>query len=130
MADTPVPPPAPPSFNIPAPNPSELQVYPGQPAPIREETAYARRDDRELKRGEWDWQLAFVLKIVLVCFVLGMNIWWTHYVRRWITDSGQQGSRFHLADSVLIALATTSVANFLALILVVMKNIFPDQTKK
>lgn len=39
-------------------------------------------------------------------------------------------SRFNLADSVLIAAITTTTANVLAMLVVVVKFIFPDKIKR
>lgn len=43
-------------------------------------------------------------------------------------QSGREGTKFHLNDGVLIALVTTSVANFLALVLIIARNLFPGRS--
>jgi hypothetical protein len=80
----------------------------------------------EARRGVLDWRLKFWLKILLFAFVISMNVWWDTRVSDWIWYSGYIHGSFHLSDPVLIALATTSVANFLALILIVAKHLFPS----
>lgn len=78
------------------------------------------------RRGALDWKLKYSLKILLFVFVAAMNVWWDTRVADWIWYSGYVDGGFHLSDSVLIALATTSLANFLALILIVAKHLFPS----
>ena len=73
-----------------------------------------------------DWKLGFCLKIILFTFVIGINVWWSIEVERMLWHSGVSGSTFHLNDSVLIALVTTSIANFLALVIVVARHLFPS----
>jgi hypothetical protein len=60
-------------------------------------------------------------------FVLGINIWWTSNILKMVWLSGSKGSYFHLDNNVLIALVSTSIANFLALVIVVTKNLFPGE---
>lgn len=81
------------------------------------------------RRGKLDWNLRFTLKILLFVFVLVLNVWWDSRVADWIWYSGYVGGKFHLSDTVLVALATTSTANFLALILIVAKHLFPSSRK-
>lgn len=71
------------------------------------------------------WLKRFILMPSLFLFVISLNVWWDHSVMRLIRESGMNGSGFHLSDSVLIALITTSIANFLVLVHIVAKNLFP-----
>ena len=82
--------------------------------------------EKDGRRGVLDWNLRFTLKILLFVFVVFLNVWWDSRVADWIWYSGYTGGRFHLSDTVLIALATTSTANFLALILIIAKHLFPS----
>jgi len=66
----------------------------------------------------------YVLKWVMFLFVLGIDIWWTHNVLRMVWLCGSK-SYFHLDNSVLITLVSTSVGNFLALVAIVARNLFP-----
>jgi hypothetical protein len=83
----------------------------------------------------WGWFLSFIqyerplnisLKVCLFIFVITMNIWWTHRVLQLIWVSADSESAYHLDNSVLIALVTTSLANFLALVGIVAKHLFPS----
>jgi hypothetical protein len=80
-------------------------------------------------REGYDWFMCFILKPVLFSFVLGISTWWICDVSGIVWQSGRSGSGFHLNDSVLIALITTSIANFLALVTIIAKNLFPDGQK-
>jgi hypothetical protein len=81
--------------------------------------------ERVARRGDLDWNLRFVLKILLFVFVVFLNVWWDTRVADWVWYSGYIGGKFHLSDAVLIALVSTSTANFLALILIVARHLFP-----
>jgi hypothetical protein len=56
-----------------------------------------------------------------------INIYWAHQVVSMLWKSGNHNSGFHLDNSVQIALVTTSIANFLALVIVVAKHLFPPK---
>ena len=124
-------------------NPTDFTIPP--PPPLEEESAdvtslrRALKEDEgnqkgtlegEARRGILDWNLRFWLKILLFVFVVSLNIWWDTRVADWVWYSGYAGGGFHLSDPVLIALATTSTANFLALILIVAKHLFPSDSGK
>ena len=83
----------------------------------------------------WSYQRYF-LKLVMFGFVVGIDIWWTKNVLRMVWLCGSK-SYFHLDNSVLITLVSTSVGNFLALVAIVARNLFPgirgsakDKSKK
>jgi hypothetical protein len=78
------------------------------------------------RRGRLEWNLRFVLKILLFTFVIALNVWWDTRVADWVWFSGYAKGNFKLSDGVLIALVSTSTANFLALILIVAKHLFPS----
>jgi hypothetical protein len=77
-----------------------------------------------------DWSLRRTLKIILFLFVITINVWWTWTITRMLWHSGVMGSTFHLNDSVLIALVSTSIANFLALVVIIAKHLFPSDPTK
>jgi len=119
-----------PDFPIPPP-PSDLPA--GDVASLalafKEATSISKgtlEEETRLKRDWRDWNLRFWLKILLFVFVCALNVWWDSRVAAWIWYSGYVGGHFHLSDTVLVALATTSTANFLALILIVAKHLFPS----
>jgi hypothetical protein len=116
------------TFSIPAPpsldEDSESRIRSYHQA-ISERNENASGKFAEARRGALDWNLRFWLKIILFVVVIGMNVWWDWQVKEWIWQSGSIHGTFHLSDSVLVALATSSVANFLALILIVAKHLFP-----
>jgi hypothetical protein len=77
-----------------------------------------------------DWHVRrthqrYWLKYVMFGFVVLIDVWWTAYVLWMVRHSGLTGSGFHLDNSVLITLVSTSVGNFLALVAIVAKNLFP-----
>jgi hypothetical protein len=94
---------------------------------VREGEAFSKGEPFENFAFKWEWALRFLFKMVLFGFVLGVNIWWTRNVLRMIWRSGMTKGDFHLDDAVLIALATTSIAAFLALVTVVAKHLFPSR---
>lgn len=94
---------------------------------LRESVGFANDNKWSLSHASWDWLLRFVLKIALFGFVIALNLWWDVNVRRMIWRSGTVGSQFHLNDPVLIALVTTSMANFVALIAIVARHLFPSK---
>ncbi|SRR5712692_68728 len=83
----------------------------------------------DLTRSALDWSQVYLLKWILFGFVVWINIWWTRNILKMVWLSGSKGSDFHLDNNVLIALVSTSIANFLALVIVVAKNLFPDSSK-
>jgi hypothetical protein len=111
---------------------------PDNPVPVKEAT---RRDEATLEEREmsgrfspqWrefsDWSMRFLLKLILFVVVLMGSAWWVWDVSQMVWQSGRSGSGFHLNDAVLIALVTTSVANFLVLVTIIANNLFPN-TKK
>jgi len=84
----------------------------------------------ERHSARMEWWLRRRFKIVLFAFVLGINLWWTWTITRMLWHSGLVGSTFHLNDSVLIALVSTSIANFLGLVVIVARHLFPSDSPK
>ena len=80
-------------------------------------------------RDVYDWIMRFLLKPILFVVVLMGSAWWVWDVSLMVWQSGRSGSGFHLNDAVLIALITTSVANFLALVTIIANNLFPNPQK-
>jgi len=75
----------------------------------------------------YEKSINLLLKVILFVFVIILNIWWTHRVLQLVWSSADSHARFHLSDSVLIALVTTSLANFIALVVIVAKHLFPSK---
>jgi hypothetical protein len=89
--------------------------------------ASGRLDDSTQKqRAKLD--LYFV--VPLFCFLLGITFWWSYNVVQMLWQAGRVGTNFHLSDTVLVALLTTSIANFLALITILTKSLFPSKGKE
>lgn len=119
-------------FSIPPPPPLDAEASDVRSlirAAKEEEGNESGNLERVARRGDLDWNLRFILKILLFTFVLILNVWWDNQVAHWLWYSGNIGGKFRLSDSVLIALATTSTANFLALILIVARHLFPSDNK-
>lgn len=110
---------------IPAP---KIEVSVADTLAAGEVVAFASRSEFQV-RG-WDWWQRFVFRLVLFFFVLGINIWWSWKIMSLLQRSGSGDGKFHLDDSVLIALVTTSIANFLALVIILAKNLFPGSSKE
>lgn len=98
----------------------------------RELFAFTEDTEEAWKRqtARRDWSLRRTLKIILFLFVIAINIWWTWTITRMLWHSGMTGSTFRLSDSVLIALVSTSIANFLALVVIIAKHLFPSDPTK
>lgn len=120
----------PPNFSI--PNPPRLETEAAlDPRSLKLAIDESEKNEKgtlekDGRRGVLDWNLRFTLKILLFVFVVCLNVWWDSRVADWIWYSGYTGGHFHLSDTVLVALATTSTANFLALILIIAKHLFPS----
>jgi hypothetical protein len=104
------------------------------PVPLKEATLRdeATLEEREMSgrlspewRDVYDWIMRFLLKPILFVVVLMGSAWWVWDVSQMVWQSGRSGSGFHLNDAVLIALVTTSVANFLVLVTIIANNLFP-----
>jgi hypothetical protein len=117
-------------FTIPAPPPMEGEATDERSLvrAVKEQVSNNKgKLEEDARRGSLDWNLKFILKILLFAFVLVINVWWDKQVSDWVWYSGYVGGHFHLSDTVLVALASTSTANFLALILIVAKHLFPSE---
>jgi hypothetical protein len=115
----------------PALSPSK-SALPSLRVATREMFAFMTDTEEAWKRhtARRDWSLRRTLKIILFLFVVAINIWWTCTITRMLWHSGMTGSTFHLSDSVLIALVSTSIANFLALVVIIAKHLFPSDPTK
>ncbi|MGB2628044.1 MAG: hypothetical protein WAK20_14755 [Candidatus Acidiferrum sp.] len=104
----------------------------GPPAPdrlaVQEASGFDSDKERWMKYWLWDWRLRFGLKLILFLFVVVINIYWAHQVTMMLWKAGSSNSGFHLDNSVQIALVSTSIANFLALVIVVAKHLFPSKS--
>jgi hypothetical protein len=111
-------------FQIPAPPPSATLSH--DPLAVAEGISFAE-GKAEKHRARWDWNLRFWQKTVLFVFGMILNAYWSHQIVMMLWRSGSAGSGFRLDNAVLIALVTTSIANFLALVTVMAKNLFPQE---
>jgi hypothetical protein len=119
------------SFEIPEPKIVPVLESPGVTTlSANEAIGFSGDKESEMRRVHWDWRLRYCFKILLFVFVLALNIIWTYLIASFITRSGTDGSKFHLSDSVLIALASTSIANFLGLVVIVARHLFPSNSPK
>ena len=96
---------------------------------LKEQVGFSSGKDSELKQKAKDWVQRYLLKWILFAFVVGISTWWSISVLRMVWKSGTSGSSFHLSDSVLIALVSTSIANFLGLVVIVARHLFPGEAK-
>jgi hypothetical protein len=115
--------------------PSEVVIpQPTLPPPsslaLDEAQAFAGGDEWKMRHAKLRSMRDLILSIALFVFVLGLNLWWDFAIAKWVRLSGTQGSNFHLSDSVLIALTTTSVANFVGLLVIVARHLFPSTNSK
>ena len=119
------------SFDIPEPK-IETDLVTSIPDRLsaKEVTAFSFGKDLELKRRHWDWRLRVVFRVLLFSFVLGINGLWSYEILRIVWRSGSSNSNFHLSDSVLIALVSTSIANFIGLVVIVARHLFPNESPK
>ncbi len=79
-------------------------------------------------REKYDWAMRFTLRPLLFLMVVMLNIWWDINVSRIVWRTGE--GRLHLDKTVLVALVTTSMANFIALVVIIAKHLFPrDKTR-
>jgi len=131
MADQPQPEKPKEPVKIPQPRIEKLEVSVAESLSLAEATKEVSAFSQS--RGEWwlrspqyEWLLNIILKALLFTFVIAMNIWWTHRVLQLLWQSASLTSQYRLANSVLIALVTTSLANFLALVVIVAKHLFPS----
>ncbi|MFY9802641.1 MAG: hypothetical protein WA211_18280 [Candidatus Acidiferrales bacterium] len=98
------------------------------PDKIAERQSPFTAQDLTVTNREWmDWFQKHCLKWVMFGFVVGIDIWWTKNVLRMVWISGTARATFHLDNTVLIALVSTSIGNFIALVAIVAKNLFPAQ---
>ena len=82
--------------------------------------------DRE---DHFDWTLDFWLRLSFFLFALLINLWWDYNVRQMIWQSGRVNAGFHLSDGVLIALLTTSIANFIGLLTIIANYLFRERPR-
>ena len=124
----------PPAVRIPKPKIDEIQEIAPNNAisfieALKEQVGFSSGKIAELKQKTWDWKQKYVLKWIMFGFVLGINIWWTRNVIRILWYSGFHTDGFHLDNNVLITLVSTSIGNFVALVAIVAKNLFPSGVK-
>jgi hypothetical protein len=108
-------------FNIPRPSPTELIA---DPLAVREAGAF-ERDSWKFRSQKIEFWLKFALKGLLFIFVIWINIYWPYKILQIVQKVADESLKFHLDNSVLIALVTTSVANFVSLVVILAKHLFP-----
>jgi hypothetical protein len=84
----------------------------------------------KLRHDTWEWRLKVWFKVFLFVFIMVVNGWWAWSVLNIVKQSAIEGSKFHVANSVLVSLVSTSIANFLALVVIVARHLFPSQEQK
>ncbi len=112
---------------------------PGNHASLIDNQVSLTKDaDVEQKISDWlspdnrtlfDWLQSFGFKLILFVFVLIGSAWWVWDVSQMVWQAGRSSSAYHLSDTVLVALITTSVANFLALVTIIANSLFPNPPK-
>jgi len=116
-------------FEIPAPEPPLEKSLAAAASRLEADREFQGFLTGKITRQKWDWRLAIGFKIILFIFIVGLNLWWSRSALTIVKRSATEGSKFHLDNSVLIALVSTSIANFLALVIIVAKHLFPSQDK-
>ncbi len=81
------------------------------------------------QEDHFDWTLDFWLRLSFFLFALLINVWWDYNVRQMIWQSGRTNAGFHLSDGVLIALLTTSIANFIGLLTIIANYLFRERPR-
>lgn len=100
-----------------------------EPLAVKELAGFAK-DDPRMWRGKLPRFLFHAYRTLLFAFALAVNIWWGRHVLAMLWQSGREGAKFHLDNAVLIALVTTSIANFLALVAIIARNLFAGSSDK
>jgi len=117
------------SFEIPEPSSDiALTRVPCDDGATNEYIAFSQSTDEAWKRSvpRMDWTLRRIFRIILFVFVLLINVSWSMAIIVMLWKSGKIGGYFRLSDSVLVALVSTSIANFLGLVVIVARHLFPS----
>jgi|ERR1035437_7063316 hypothetical protein len=95
---------------------------------LKESNAFSESNYEKWKKSSpiWDWKVRVYFRIALFIFVLVINGAWSYEIIKILWASGRTSGGFHLSDSVLIALVSTSIANFLGLVVIVARHLFPS----
>jgi len=122
--------PAPEIIEIPKPKDTEIEEVPAVNAvsyieALKEQVGFSSGDESELRQKRLEWHQKYVLKWVMFVFVLFINIGWTGSILRILWLTGFHAYGFHLNDGVLITLVSTSIGNFVALVAIVARHLFP-----
>ena len=91
---------------------------------LREGLGFENRDLTRSEERHADWGARYGLRVGFFFFALVLNLWWDLNVRDMMWQSGRLGTGFRLSDKVLVALLTTSIANFLALLTIIARFLF------
>ena len=96
---------------------------------LKEQVGFSSGKESELRQKTLDWNQKYILKWIMFGFVLAINIWWTRNILRMLWLSGSHKDGFHLDNNVLITLVSTSIANYVALVAIVARHLFPGESK-
>ncbi len=91
---------------------------------LREGLGFERKELTKAAESHADWRLQYGLRLVFFGAALWVNWWWDRNVCAMVWQSGRERTGFHLSDKVLIALLTTSIANFLVLLTIIARFLF------
>ena len=91
---------------------------------LREGLGFENRNLTRSEERHADWGARYWLRVCFFFFALLLNLWWDLNVRDMVLQAGRAGAGFHLSDKVLVALLTTSIANFLALLGIIARFLF------
>jgi hypothetical protein len=95
---------------------------------LREQSGFSSGKRSELQQRQ-DWKQKYYFKWGLFVFILLINVYWMHHVITIVWYSGLRRYGFHLDNSVLITLVSTSVGNYVALVAIVARSLFPGEKK-
>jgi hypothetical protein len=128
----PIPPPI--VVQIPKPKNKEIEEVPAGNAvsyieALKEQVGFSSGKESELRHATLEWNQKYILKWVIFAFVLVINIGWSVSILRILWLTGFHAYGFHLDNNVLITLVSTSIGNFVALVAIVAKNLFPGDSK-
>jgi hypothetical protein len=116
-------------FEIPEPSADAVLGKPVDDGEAEKEyLAFSQSTDEAWKLSvpRMDWTLRRIFRISLFIFVLLINVCWSAAIIVMLWKSAKIGGNFRLSDSVLVALVTTSIANFLGLVVIVARHLFPS----
>ena len=121
------------AIEIPKPKPQEIEEAARNSfsyiEALKEQVGFSSGKESELKHQHMDWSQKYYLKWVMFGFVLLINVIWTAGIFRILWLTGFHAYGFHLDNNVLITLVSTSIGNFVALVAIVARHLFPGANK-